>query len=94
MTDSTIAPPPKKKTAIFFNEHFAAARHKERCYENNIFIPGTSYIFFVREGLLPLVPSTGDVGVARGTVFHQNRRFRSKKKSGGGGYRRTTLMKD
>ena len=29
-TDSTIAPPPKKQTAIFFNERFMAYRHEER----------------------------------------------------------------
>ena len=28
-TDSTIAPPPRKKPAFFFNERFMAARYKE-----------------------------------------------------------------
>ena len=65
VTDSTIVPPPKKKTAIVFNdERFLTARHEEGCRWNVVF----TYFLVCIEGL-----SNDGVGVTGGTVLQQVR---------------------
>ena len=93
-TDSTIAPPPEP--AVFFNERFMAARHKDTI-ENTV-----SMYFLVCKGL-----SIDDAGVSRNTVFQEIRpgtgfetsQFVEEKLGGAGaerlwGCRRTTHLHD
>ena len=60
-TDSYYDNPPQKKTAIFFNERFMAARHErkdtvERKVSTHFLVSGKD-------------PSLDDIGVSRDTVF-------------------------
>ena len=61
VTGSTIAPPPNQRYS--FNERRMAARHKEWCYEENIFMHSLGC-----KGL-----SNDDIEVERGTVKQEIR---------------------